>query len=109
MLLLSPMLADAYLHGTRSDDEDYVSYDSGDAWLAIDEGVSVTATTYVPGDINGDGKVNLIDAQQLMRYVKYHDVTVVESNLDITGDGRVNLIDAQQLMRYIKYHDVVIH
>ena len=106
---LSPMLADAYLHGTRSDDEDYVSYDSGDAWLAIDEGVSVTATTYVPGDINGDGKVNLIDAQQLMRYVKYHDVTVVESNLDITGDGRVNLIDAQQLMRYIKYHDVVIH
>ena len=104
-----PMLKDAYLNGTRSDDEDYVSYDSGDAWLAIDEGVSVTATTYVPGDINGDGKVNLIDAQQLMRYVKYHDVTVVESNLDITGDGRVNLIDAQQLMRYIKYHDVVIH
>ena len=65
--------------------------------------------SHIPGDINGDGNVNLIDAQQLMRYVKYHDVTVVEAGLDVNGDGNVNLIDAQQLMRYIKYHDVVIH
>ena len=65
--------------------------------------------SHIPGDINGDGNVNLIDAQQLMRYVKYHDVTVVEASLDVNGDGKVNLIDAQQLMRYIKYHDVVIH
>ena len=91
------------------------------SYLAAGQGTEVTAETVIkedttvyahwrlPGDINGDGKVNLIDAQQLMRYVKYHDVTVVEANLDITGDGKVNLIDAQQLMRYVKYHDVEIH
>ena len=91
------------------------------SYLAAGQGTEVTAETVIkedttvyahwrlPGDINGDGKVNLIDAQQLMRYVKYHDVTVVEANLDITGDGKVNLIDAQQLMRYAKYHDVEIH
>ena len=75
----------------------------------IEDDTTVYAHWRLPGDVNGDGKVNLIDAQQLMRYVKYHDVTVVEANLDITGDGKVNLIDAQQLMRYAKYHDVEIH
>ena len=79
------------------------------AETVFDEDVTVYAHWRLPGDINGDGKVNLIDAQQLMRYVKYNDVTVVEANLDITGDGNVNLIDAQQLMRYAKYHDVGIH
>ena len=91
------------------------------SYLAAGQGTQVTAETVIeedttvyahwrlPGDVNGDGKVNLIDAQQLMRYVKYHDVAVVEANVDITGDGKVNLIDAQQLMRYVKYHDVEIH
>ncbi len=91
------------------------------SYLAAGQGTEVTAETVIeedttvyahwrlPGDVNGDGKVNLIDAQQLMRYVKYNDVAVVEANVDITGDGKVNLIDAQQLMRYVKYHDVEIH
>ena len=91
------------------------------SYLAAGQGTQVTAETVIeedttvyahwrlPGDVNGDGKVNLIDAQQLMRYVKYNDVAVVEANVDITGDGKVNLIDAQQLMRYVKYHDVEIH
>ena len=79
------------------------------AETVIEEDTTVYAHWRLPGDVNGDGKVNLIDAQQLMRYVKYNDVAVVEANVDITGDGKVNLIDAQQLMRYVKYHDVEIH
>ena len=45
----------------------------------------------------------------LMRYVKYHEGTVVETNLDVNGDGKVNNKDWNLLMRYVKYHDVEIH
>ena len=103
------MLADAYLHGTRSDDEDYVSYDSGDAWLAIDEGVSVTATTYVPGDINGDGKVTNKDVTRLQRFLKGATTDVNVAALDVNGDGKVNNKDLTRLQRCLKDSSVEIY
>jgi uncharacterized protein YhbP (UPF0306 family) len=108
-----PMLKDAYLNGTRSDEEDYVSYDSGDAWLAIDEGVNVTATTYVPGDMNGDGKVNSMDVALLATYVKARGkgVALVPGAGDVNGDGKVNATDVALLATYVKARgkDVVLH
>ena len=106
---LCPMLADAYLHGTRSDDEDYVSYDSGDAWLAIDEGVNVVAATYVPGDINGDGKVTNKDVTRLQRYLKGATTDVNVAALDVNGDGKVNNKDLTRLQRFLKDSSVEIY
>ena len=103
-----PMLVEAYLHGTRSDDGDYVSYDSGDAWLAIDEGVNVIAATHTPGDINGDGKVNNKDVTRLQRYLTGADVDVDTAALDVNGDGKVNNKDLTRLQRYLKGADVEI-
>ena len=64
---------------------------------------------HLPGDINGDGAVNNKDAVRLQRYLKYHDVEVVEAALDVNGDGNINNKDATRLRRYLKHQDVEIY
>ena len=55
-----------------------------------------------PGDVNGDNKVNLLDAALITRYVVGGwGVTLNESNADVNGDGKVNLIDAALITRYV--------
>ena len=54
------------------------------------------------GDVNGDGKVNTIDALNALRY----DVDIVSLNkyevtaLDLNGDGKSDTLDALILLRY---------
>ena len=60
----------------------------------------------MPGDINGDGKVNNKDVTLLTSYVKYHDVDVVTAVLDVNGDSKVNNKDITWLSSYVKYKDV---
>ena len=65
----------------------------------------------MPGDVNGDGKVNNKDVTRLMRYIKYHntqEIEVVKGALDVNGDGKVNNKDVTRLMRFIKYKNVDI-
>ena len=82
--------------------------DEANVALAVTPGV-ITVSSYIPGDINGDGKVNNKDVTRLMRYIKYKDVEVVEAALDVNGDGKTNNKDVTRLMRYVKYKDVEIH
>jgi hypothetical protein len=58
--------------------------------------------------VDGNGKVNFMDYNRLMRYVKYHDIEVVLPACDVDGNGKVNLMDYSRLMRYVKYHDIEI-
>ncbi len=59
-------------------------------------------TELAKGDMNGDGKVDIIDAMIIMQY------TVGTTNLadyqieaaDIDGDGKVNVVDAYLIARY---------
>ena len=69
---------------------------------------TITVESHMPGDINGDGKVNNKDYMTLRRYIKYKDNEVVEAALDVNGDGKVNNKDYMTLRRYIKYKDVEI-
>lgn len=55
----------------------------------------------VPGDVNSDGKVNLIDLILLLRRVNRWSVAVNETNADVNGDGAVNLVDLIMLLRLI--------
>ena len=72
------------------------------------EDTTIYANWYLPGDVDGNGSVNLMDVNRLLRYYKYHDVEVVLQACDVDGNGSVNLMDVNRLMRYVKYHDIEI-
>jgi hypothetical protein len=54
------------------------------------------------GDVNDDGTVNIIDAQQIARSsvgLSVANAAAVTARGDVTADGTVNIIDAQQIAR----------
>ena len=65
--------------------------------------------SYIPGDINGDGKVNNKDVTRLFQYLSGMDVEVVNNALDVNGDGKVNNKDVTRLFQYLSGMDVKIH
>ena len=56
---------------------------------------------YRPGDINGDGTVDVNDALLLLNYVCDLRKDEVKGNPDVNGDGAVNNKDVVILLRYI--------
>jgi alpha-tubulin suppressor-like RCC1 family protein len=55
------------------------------------------------GDVNDDGAVNVVDAQQLARHQVGLSVAnggAVAARGDVNGDGAVNIVDAQQVARF---------
>jgi len=65
-------------------------------------------TPYVPGDVNGDGKVNMKDWTLLYNHISEVN-TLDELQLlrgDVTLDGKVNMKDWSQLYDYISEADV---
>jgi hypothetical protein len=63
----------------------------------------------VPGDVNGDGKVNIGDAVLLFNWVSFPNergATYVLSepeNADVTGDCKVNIGDAVLLFNWVSF------
>ncbi len=55
----------------------------------------------LPGDIDGDSKVNTKDAILLFRYVAGWNVEVDSVALDVNGDNKVTTKDAVALFRYV--------
>ncbi len=43
------------------------------------------------GDINGDGKIDLVDVIRVLQILTEHDVTQVVKEADINGDGKIGL------------------
>ena len=67
-----------------------------------------TDQTYLPGDINDDNNVDLLDVIQLLDYVVGKSVSVVEAALDTNGDNNIDLLDVIQLLDYVVGKDVII-
>ena len=93
-----------------------MEYNEGDIANSDEEDVNftvvsgcVTVVDYVPGDINGDRKVNSKDLTRLLKYISHEDVEVNEAALDVNGDGKVNSKDLTRLLKYISHEDVEIH
>ena len=56
----------------------------------------------VPGDVSGDGDVNLKDYTTLIRsVVGGWDVSVVDVNADVNADGSIDMRDAALILRYL--------
>ena len=64
--------------------------------------------THLPGDINGDGSVNLQDLGRLMQYVNGWDVEIDLNAVDVNGDGKVNNRDYALLQRYLNGWNVTL-
>ena len=79
--------------------------------LAVEEGGSspqvrvcpgtVTITSGMAGDVNGDGRVTFADAQRLRRFLSGQEVAIQNGSADLNGDGLVNLLDLQLLQRVV--------
>ena len=58
--------------------------------------------TYIKGDINGDGAVDIIDLTYGLRKLENRDVLPEEEQRgDVTGDGTYDITDVTKLLRYL--------
>ncbi len=57
-------------------------------------------TFVLPGDVNGDGKVNVSDVSALINMILGISETN-EIDADLNGDGRVNVSDVSALINII--------
>ena len=93
-----------------------ITPESSDPYYTVTEADGTTEAShvvirpgYLPGDINGDGKVNDKDVTRLINYLTFSGVPVVEAALDVNGDGKVNDKDVTRLINYLTFEGVVIH
>ncbi len=61
-----------------------------------------------PGDVTGEGKINLADVSLILKYIAKWDVELNTSAADVTADGKVNLADVSLLLKYIAKWDVTL-
>lgn len=66
--------------------------------------VDHSSNNYLPGDVNEDGKVNIIDVGLVNDHVKNKKILTGEKleRADVDGNGRVNIIDVGLINDHIK-------
>ena len=70
----------------------------------------VTVIDYIPGDINGDGIVNMKDVTRLVNYLNDNEAyEVIKKALDVNGDGIVSIKDVTRLVEHLNDNTVEIH
>ena len=80
-----------------------------DTFVPTIEAGTVTVYEKIPGDINGDGEVNIFDLIRLRRYIVDSVNVEVFANPDTNGDGDVNVFDLIRLRRYIVDNSIEIY
>ena len=70
--------------------------------ITVEAGVNtLDVLSYLVGDLNGDGKVNVSDISQLYIRIR-EEAPEAALRCDINGDGRVDVIDASRLYAHIR-------
>ena len=93
-----------------------ISYESGNIFdkdlqeleLTTVNGV-ITVIDYLPGDADGNGKINTLDITAIRRYISDgrvtdpngYNVTINENAADVDGNGKINTLDITMIRRYI--------
>jgi uncharacterized repeat protein (TIGR02543 family) len=65
---------------------------------------------FVPGDVDGSGKIDQHDADILNRFIVGESVRVVDdqSALDVNSDGRITVLDSVAILLYISGNPILI-
>ncbi len=69
----------------------------------------ITAISYLPGDADGNGRLNTLDITAIRRYISDgrktdpngYNVVINENAADVDGNGRINTLDITMIRRYI--------
>lgn len=77
-----------------------IDSDLNDIPVTINNG-SVTIIDYIPGDINGDGTIDLKDVTLVRRLVTGYSVTANKFAADVNGDGEITMKDVVLIRRYV--------
>ena len=91
-----------------ADGEIIVSIDDLEAFNRAEKPVSfglipgtVTVSSRIAGDVNGDGEVSILDLVRFRKYLMHDTSDINASNADVTGDGSVNSQDLVRLRKYL--------
>lgn len=76
--------------------------------FTVRDGAATIART--PGDVNGDGVVNLKDVVLLHRFLADWNVTISAANADVDADNQLTLQDGVRIMRVLAggYEDLAL-
>lgn len=70
--------------------------------LIIKNGKVIVVDNFVPGDVNGDTKVDITDVILVRRYLATgYDVSINTDAADVNADGKVNATDVILMRRFI--------
>ena len=97
----------AYVNGKQvepNDDWDMVYGNSTAVYIYYS--FTVPAPDYIPGDVNGDGKVNVRDIGVMQQYMNGWEVTMDMDAADVNNDGKVNVRDIGVMQQYMNGWDV---
>lgn len=70
--------------------------------------VTVKEPEYECGDVNNDGKINLLDLIALRKHLAKWNITIDMTTADCNCDGNVNLLDLIALRKYLARWDIVL-
>ncbi|MGN0115843.1 MAG: dockerin type I repeat-containing protein [Acutalibacteraceae bacterium] len=83
-------------------------YDNNGEKLLEIMGKFMTPTNTVYGDVDSNGKINLLDLIALRKHLAKWDIDIDLSAADCNCDGKINLLDLIQLRKYLAKWDVVL-
>ena len=66
------------------------------------------AESVVPGDVDGNGIVNIRDAARLLLYIAGNDVDCLNAALDADGDGFITNDDASAILKSIAGYSITL-
>ena len=84
--------------------------DETDAEVAVSVACgAITVKSYLPGDVNEDGRVSGVDLTHLLQYLAdWPDVVLLPDAADVTADGLIDGRDVTLLLQYLAEWDVVL-
>ena len=92
---------------TESDQYDFVFARGADATdiTVVSINGALDITSLILGDVDGNEKVNVMDANLIRRYAAWMiDLNGTQLlSADVNGDGKVNVIDANLIRRYVAH------